>query len=521
MALLLRPWWPVLRSCRFYPSCNVPVIRFSRRTQLWLEKQKKGPGGGSMAAPPRAGKLLISTRRRELNQASGETGCGGWEQLRLVSQGWKHRKSRGDFFTVKRQREHRAWPETQDTFHALGLDSRVVSSLDALNLTTPTWVQKEAIPTLLSGNNLLCAAETGSGKTLVYLLPIMHKLLNQEKLQPDDPGSLIVVPSRELAGQVTSVARRLGIRARCLGGGQGSAFLKKQPDWFSVDVLVSTPGILVKALKWDKVNLNALGYLVLDEVDTLFDPTFSALVEKILAHTCVASHPREALCAERKAQLVAIGATFPKKAGEILGKITDLGSICTVRSKKLHHLMPHVQQTFKRLKGLDKLAELLELLKKPPTEPDRPGVLVFCNHSSTVNWLGYILDDHGIKQARLHGQMPAAMRLGIFDSFQKGRVDVLLCTDLASRGLDSCRVGTVINYDFPYSLEDYIHRAGRVGRVGSTSQGNVLSFVTHPWDVEVVQKIETAARKRTSLPGMESNMQRSVSASHLIKESGD
>uniref|UniRef100_A0A8D2QLA9 Helicase C-terminal domain-containing protein n=1 Tax=Zosterops lateralis melanops TaxID=1220523 RepID=A0A8D2QLA9_ZOSLA len=130
--------------------------------------------------------------------------------------------------------------------------------------------------------------------------------------------------------------------------------------------------------------------------------------------------------------------------------------------------------------------------------------LIFCNTASTVNWLGYILDDHKIKHLRLQGQMSAAARAGIFASFQKGEMSVLVCTDLASRGLDTSGVQLVVNYDFPDTLQDYLHRAGRVGRVGSTAPGAVVSFVTHRWDVDLVRKIETAARKRTGLPGMDS-----------------
>lgn len=109
---------------------------------------------------------------------------------------------------------------------------------------------------------------------------------------------------------------------------------------------------------------------------------------------------------------------------------------------------------------------------------------------------------------RLQGEMPATMREGIFRNFQRGSVDVLICTDIASRGLDTQRVGLIVNYDFPETHTDYIHRAGRVGRAGGSGGGEVLSFVTHLWDVELVQKIETAARRRTSLPGMESEIQK-------------
>ncbi|NXS38221.1 DDX28 helicase, partial [Pomatostomus ruficeps] len=187
-----------------------------------------------------------------------------------------------------------------------------------------------------------------------------------------------------------------------------------------------------------------------------------------------------------------------------LAKFTDVGRFVTLSTQSLHRLPPHVQQKFVRLKGRDKLPELLQLLKERPSSDG--AVLIFCNSASTVNWLGYILDDHKIKHLRLQGQMSAAARAGIFSSFQKGDVSVLVCTDLASRGLDTSSVQLVVNYDFPDTLQDYLHRAGRVGRVGSKAPGAVVSFVTHRWDVDLVRKIETAARKRTGLPGMDSSI---------------
>ncbi|XP_063801338.1 probable ATP-dependent RNA helicase DDX28 [Pseudophryne corroboree] len=511
--LLLRTRCAVLRLTLAFSTAELPVIRLPRRTELWLESREKQNQSETVFAP-RGGKLLISTRRRELVQLSRDI-CGKWEQPALVSRGWKHSQSHGDYFTINRQRDQRPWPETEDTFEPLQLHPSLLEALHALKITSPTWVQKHSIPVLLQGKNVLCASETGSGKTMAYLIPLMQRLLTQQgDLGSTEPRSLVLVPSRELAGQVTSVARRLvahmGLTVRFVGGGLGRKSIEKQFDTSALDILVATPGALLKALKWDKLSLADLCFIALDEADTLFDDTFSGLVEEILMQTQIASHANEVCGAVRKAQLAIIGATFPKGVGQLLSKVTDIASIYTIKSKRLHFLMPHVEQTFRRLKGSDKISELVELLKKQAAEKHGSGILVFCNTSKTVNWLGYILNDHDIKHSRLHGQMPADMRVGIFNCFQKGDTDVLVCTDIASRGLDSCRVETVVNYDFPNTLEDYLHRAGRVGRIGSACQGSVVSFVTFPWDVELVQKIETAARKRSSLPGMESSIREAV-----------
>ncbi|KAM4017326.1 putative ATP-dependent RNA helicase DDX28 [Anomaloglossus baeobatrachus] len=514
-------WSPALRCfLRGFASSDLPVIHLPRRTQQYLESRDQKRAGP--LPTPRAGRLFISSRRRELNQFSGET-RGLWEAAAaLVSRGWKHRLSRGDYFTITRQREQRPWPETEETFLSLGLDPRVVSALETLHITAPSWIQRQGIPALLQGRNVLCASETGSGKTLLYVLPIVHRLLAEDGEGSPDPRSLIVVPSRELGQQVTSVAQsvcaQLGLIVRFVGGGRGRKAIEQPLRFGPLDILVATPGALLKALKWDKVNLSALHFVVLDEADTLFDETFCELIDGILTRAQIASQASDLQGLVRKAQLAVIGATFPRGVAKILSKVTDLGSIDTIKSKRLHFLMSHIQQMFKKLKGSDKLSELLELLKRRAEESSGTGTLVFCNSSGTVNWLGYLLDDHGIKHARLHGQMPADRRSGIFDTFQNGQCNVLVCTDIASRGLDSLRVDTVVNYDFPPTLEDYLHRAGRVGRIGSESKGIVVSFVTHKWDVELVQKIETAARKRSSLPGLESRIKTPVNSSDLIKE---
>ncbi|KAL6080253.1 hypothetical protein STEG23_010374 [Scotinomys teguina] len=248
----------------------------------------------------------------------------------------------------------------------------------------------------------------------------------------------------------------------------------------------------------------------LDEADTLLDESFLEHVDYILGKSSIAESPAELEDPfNPKAQLVMVGATFPEGVNQLLSKVTSPDCLTTITSSKLHCVMPHVRQTFLRLKGAEKVTELLQILKQhDKANKTRPAgtVLVFCNSSSTVNWLGYILDDHKIQNGRLQGQMPASMRAGIFQSFQKDSQGILVCTDIASRGLDSIHVELVVNYDFPPTLQDYIHRAGRVGRVGSEVPGTIISFVTHPWDVSLVQKIELAARRRRSLPGLASSV---------------
>ncbi|XP_078400354.1 putative ATP-dependent RNA helicase DDX28 [Cetorhinus maximus] len=519
------------------PGGELPVIRIPQKTRLRAEERLKRAAGSRAPALrlTRPGRLLIMGKRPQLNQHAGYT-FGKFEPVPLVSKGWKHRKAAGDYFVINNMRsqppvlpggeEGEKLREKVPSFGSLGLCSELRDALDNMGISHPTSVQAQSIAALLRGRNVLCAAETGSGKTLSYLLPLLQAQAagRRDSAGDDGPSSLVLVPSRELAEQLQQVARPLAavlkLNVQTVGGGRGMGNVKLTLSRGPIDLLISTPGVLWKALRRDFLSLRKLSHLVLDEADTLFDGSFVDLLEDILQHSQIAAHPSETRGVERKAQLVVTGATFPGGVGELLSKVTDLGSITTIKSKGLHHLMPHVKQKFMKVKRTDKASDLLQMLKELVAEKAGTGVLVFCNSAATVNWLGYVLDDHSIKHSRLQGNMKAEKRSGIFCMFQQGLIDLLVCTDIASRGLDTQRVEVVINYDFPPTLCDYIHRAGRVGRVGSKVLGTVVSFVTHPWEVELVQKIETAARQKVILPGLESEINHPVkkSAPELSKD---
>lgn len=495
---------------------EVPIIRVPKYMQKRVESVKDIRGKNNFHNI-KAGRLLIESKNPNLNQTAAYI-FGKFETPVLSSKGWKHNRSFGDYFTINKIRSmapHAAVNQKEDAeetelikFSSLRICKPLIDVLEGLAITCPTTVQLQTIPKVMKGHNILCAAETGSGKTLSYLLPIIHKLQMEKSseinIEERKIHSLILVPSRELAEQVAAVSRMLcrpfGIVIKSVGGGRGVGHIKMVFKRNIPDILVATPGALVKALQRRCLDLGELSFLVIDEADTMFDPSFSDKLENILLNTNISTDPSETYGPGHKAQLLVLGATFPGGLEDVLSKVTDLGKMKIFKSKMLHFLMPHVKQTFLKVKGAEKILELHQALKGH--EHEKGAVLVFCNKSTTVNWLGYSLEEMGVKHARLQGEMAAAVRSGVFRQFQKGATGVLICTDIASRGLDTSRVGLVVNYDFPDSLADYIHRAGRVGRVGGVEDGEVLSFVTHPWDVELVQKIETAARKRTSLPGM-------------------
>lgn len=510
---------------RFYHATAPPeetaVIRVPRYMQKRVDNVKQIRGKNKINTI-KAGKLLIQSKNPDLNQSAGYI-LGKFEQPVLCSKGWKHNKSFGDYFTINNIKavapfvaeNLKEQVEQKVSFKNLRICKELVEALHNINITHPTTVQLQTIPKVMKGHNILCAAETGSGKTLSYLLPLVHRLQANKASEiyaeeTDKIRTVILVPSRELAEQVAAVSRTLcapfGLVTKTVGGGRGVGHIKVVFKKDQPDILVATPGALVKALRRRCLDLSELSFLVVDEADTMFDPSFSGMLADILLHTNIASNPEETRGLGHKAQLLVVGATFPGGVGEVLSQVTDLGSMVVIKSKMLHFLMPHVKQTFLKVRGANKILELHQALKLLQLEKGGGAAVVFCNKSATVNWLGYSLEEMGVQHVRLQGEMPAVVRAGIFRSFQKGTGDVLICTDIASRGLDTSRVRLVVNYDCPESHTDYIHRAGRVGRAGGVEDGEVLSFISHPWDVELVQKIETAARRRTSLPGMESDI---------------
>jgi len=179
-----------------------------------------------------------------------------------------------------------------------------------------------------------------------------------------------------------------------------------------------------------------------------------------------------------------------------------------VTSNQVHRLLPHIPQKFYRLGKSQKAAQLLAMIKNNVAK-EHP-VIIFSNKSSTCDWISMFLNENGVKCVNLNGKMPRDIRTGKLNSFQSGVVDVISCTDIGSRGIDTVRVKHVINYDFPLYMADYIHRCGRTGRVGSAEGCHVSNFISGVREVELVQKIEIAARKMDVLPNVNGNITRTI-----------
>lgn len=406
------------------------------------------------------GRPVVSCRRPERNWNWGQTTVG----LPLASAGWARARSHGDHFTVHRL-ANVAPPLEVEPFPNW-LDPRLLAALEARGITRPSPVQRECLDVLVQETvrPVLLLAEAGSGKTLAYLLPLLQGLLQGL------PRALVVAPGQELAAQLANVAESLaaacGLTARLLAGCRPHANIGQ------AQMLVSTPGVLRNA----SIDLRDVGRVVLDEVDTLLDESFQRPIFRIV----------EAVRPDT--QLVLVGAARPEQEtlSELLGGSED--SLVRVTSMQLHRLLPHVEHRFVRVRVAAKAGKLMELLQH------RGPQLVFVNSTSCCKWLGHLLRENGRDVALLHGELPSEERRQHYARFANGETNLLVCTDLGSRGLDTSHAERVINFDLPTRPADYLHRAGRVGRLQGAARPTVISLVASAADARLAQTIEMAAR---------------------------
>ncbi|CAK8696258.1 putative ATP-dependent RNA helicase DDX47 [Clavelina lepadiformis] len=370
--------------------------------------------------------------------------------------------------------------ETDITFESLGIANVLCQTCAELGWKTPSKIQQEAIPVALQGNDVIGLAETGSGKTGAFCLPILHSLLEQ----PQRLFALVLTPTRELAFQIEeqfkALGSSIGIKTSVVVGGvdmMGQALvLAKKPH-----VIVATPGRLVDHLEKTKgFSLRSLKYLVLDEADRILNMDFEAEVDKIL----------KVIPRERRTFL--FSATMTGKVKKLQRAALCKPVKCAVNSK--YHTVDKLLQYYLFIPAKDKDCYLTAVIN------DLAGnaMIIFCSTCANTQRTALMLRNLGISAVPLHGQMSQAKRLGALNKFKSASLSVLVATDVASRGLDIPRVDVVLNFDVPTRSKDYIHRVGRTARAGR--YGKSVTFVTQ-YDVELYQRIEELIGKK--LPAFE------------------
>lgn len=394
------------------------------------------------------------------------------------------------------------------TFDSLQLRNDVQKGLDSLGVSVPTIIQIQGIPLVLEGKNVFCAAQTGSGKTLVYAAPIVSMLRDSVEEgfigRLSRPSALILAPSRELAEQILRVFKSFSSAApfRSLGLiGQRQKKWKREYLKGLVDVVVATPDIIVKYHQRGHINFSDLKYLVFDEADTLFDENFRETTKSIL-NMCH-FYENNLISSKKNVQCVLTVATLPPKV--IFNGYKSFIHNLELCQSNLHKVLPNVKHIFVKTEQTKKIDLLLENLEKQ-LHKDLCKTVIFCNTSKTCNYVSIKLNEHKITHGKLHGNVPPKERTQNYEKFINGDFNLLVCTDVASRGLDASDVNLVINYDCPFNASDYIHRSGRTGRATEmhSGMGEVVTYITQNKEVLFAEKVQNAAEKNESLDGITS-----------------
>ncbi|WP_085723903.1 DEAD/DEAH box helicase [Pseudomonas sp. R37(2017)] len=370
------------------------------------------------------------------------------------------------------------------SFASLGLSEALVRAIEAAGYTEPTPVQQRAIPAVLQGRDLMVAAQTGTGKTGGFALPILERLFpngHPDKSQrhgPRQPRVLVLTPTRELAAQVHDsfkvYARDLKFVSACIFGGVGMN-PQVQAMARGVDVLVACPGRLLDLAGQGSVDLSHVEILVLDEADRMLDMGFVHDVKKVLARL------------PAKRQNLLFSATFSKDITDLAGKL--LHNPERIEVTPPNTTVERIEQRVFRLPASHKRALLAHLITAGAWEQ----VLVFTRTKHGANRLAEYLDKHGLSAVAIHGNKSQNARTKALADFKAGTVRILVATDIAARGLDIDQLPHVVNFELPNVDEDYVHRIGRTGRAGRT--GEAISLVA-PDEEKLLKSIERMTKQK-------------------------
>ncbi len=372
------------------------------------------------------------------------------------------------------------------SFQDFNLHPSVMSGVRAMGYTTPTPIQEKAIPPVMEGRDVLGQAQTGTGKTAAFVLPILHRLMSgpQGRVR-----ALIISPTRELAEQTRQAVADLGRHTRLqgvavYGGVSADQQIRKIRN--GSEIVIACPGRLLDHMYQGHIDLSEIDVLVIDEADQMFDMGFLPDIKSILK------------CILKPHQTLLFSATMPDDIRKLVREVlhdpitVQIGHAAPVSSVS-HSLYPVSQEK--------KPALLKELLQKTPTQ----SVLVFTRTKHRASNIAQQLARSGFNAACLQGDLSQQRRQATIDAFRRGTLKILVATDIAARGIDISKISHVINFDMPDTVDAYTHRIGRTGRVDRT--GEAYTFVTRE-DGALVRSIERVLKaqiERKSVPGFECN----------------
>ncbi len=375
-------------------------------------------------------------------------------------------------------------------FHALGLAPALAQAAAELGFTTPTPIQAAAVPAVLGGGDVLATAQTGSGKTAAYVLPLLQRLIASPGHTPRRVRVLVLVPTRELAAQVGEVVRSLAqhlptkAKTAVVFGG-----VSINPQMLALrggaDVVVATPGRLLDLVEHNALKLNSVDVLVLDEADRLLDLGFADELSRVLA-----------LLPEARQNLF-FSATFPSAVQELANRLLREPRRIDVPGMQVEEAVV-VQQAY--LVDTNRRTQLLRQLIKTQ---GWQRVLVFVATQYLAERVAAKLHQGDLYATSFHGGLSQGARKQALDEFKEKRWDVVVTTDLAARGIDISQLPVVVNYDLPRSAVDYVHRIGRTGRAGAS--GLAVSFVTPSSEAHwhLIEKRQGLSLPLEVVPGLE------------------
>jgi ATP-dependent RNA helicase RhlE len=346
------------------------------------------------------------------------------------------------------------------TFKDFNFDSKLLDGLDSMGFDKPTPIQEKTIPLILANKDLIACAQTGTGKTAAYVLPILNKLIHTEHRHLN---TLIIAPTRELAQQIDQQVEGLGyflggVSSMSIFGGSDGASWDQQRKAMEdgADIIIATPGRLLSFLASGRINFSQLQHLVLDEADRMLDMGFYDDIVSIIRHL------------PAKRQTLLFSATMPPKIRTLATKILQAPEeVSIAMSKPAEGILQQAYMVYDHQK--------ISLLKKLVAKDDHKSIIIFSNSKENVKKLGADLSRTGMSVKSFHSDLEQFEREAILNQFKNRQLQVIIGTDILSRGIDVEGIGLVINFDTPHDAEDYIHRIGRTARAETT--GTAITFI--------------------------------------------
>jgi len=376
------------------------------------------------------------------------------------------------------------------SFETLNLHPLIIKAINEAGYTTPTPIQQQAIPELLSGHDVMASAQTGTGKTAAFMLPALHQLATPPKVRSRGPRVLVLTPTRELALQVSEAATKYGrylprTKVVSILGGMPYPVQNKllsQP----VDILVATPGRLLDHIQRGRIDFSRLEMLVLDEADRMLDMGFIDDVEKIASATPATR------------QTLLFSATLDSAIDKIAARLLKTPKRIQIATQKAR--LENIEQ---RLHYVDNLSHKNRLLGHVLQDETLKQAIVFTATKRDADTLADNLSTQGYDAAALHGDMNQRERTRTLTKLRRGGLQILVATDVAARGIDVTDITHVINFDLPKFAEDYVHRIGRTGRAGAL--GIAVSFASGNDKIHLKRIENFTGHSITShvVPGME------------------